>query len=151
MDLPSEDPEEDYRVEKALYDARFTLEDARLVYQIDTPLTAEFEKAGVSLSGGEAQKVAIARTLYRDQHMIIMDEASSALDPLAEYRLNTALNEIARGKTVIFISHRLSATRDADRIYVMSRGRIIESGTHRELLDAGGEYAKMWKAQASRY
>lgn len=151
MDVSSDTKEENYAVESALYDARFTLHDKRLIYQIETPLTTEFEKGGVNLSGGEAQKVAIARTLYRRQDLIIMDEPSSALDPLSEYLLNQELNEIAKDKTVIFISHRLSTTRDADCIYMMDHGRIIESGTHEELLAKGGRYAEMWQVQAKLY
>ena len=151
MDVEDGSRNENYNVEKALYDAHFTLEDNRLSYQIETPLTTEFEKDGVNLSGGEAQKVAIARTLYRKQNLIIMDEPSSALDPLAEYRLNQELNEIAKDKTVIFISHRLSTVRDADCIYMMENGRIVESGTHEELLAENGKYAAMWKIQAGLY
>lgn len=151
MDVEDGSREESYLVEQALYDAHFTLEDNRLSYQIETPLTTEFEKDGINLSGGEAQKVAIARTLYRKQNLIIMDEPSSALDPLAEYRLNQELNEIAKDKTVIFISHRLSTVRDADCIYMMEKGRIVESGTHEELLMRDGKYAAMWKIQAGLY
>lgn len=151
MDVEDGSREENYRVEQALYDAHFTLENNQLSYQTETPLTTEFEKDGVNLSGGEAQKVAIARTLYRKQQLIIMDEPSSALDPLAEYRLNQELNEIAKDKTVIFISHRLSTVRDADCIYMMEGGRIVESGTHEELLKMGGRYAAMWKIQAGLY
>ncbi len=151
MDVEDGSREENYRVEEALYDAHFMLEDHRLSYQINTPLTTEFEKDGVSLSGGEAQKVAIARTLYRKQKVIIMDEPSSALDPLAEYRLNQELNEIAKDKTVIFISHRLSTVRDADCIYMMEKGRIVETGTHDELLGRNGKYAAMWRIQAGLY
>ncbi len=151
LDVGKETKEESYDVEKALYEAHFTLQDNRLIYQIETPLTTEFEKDGVSLSGGEQQKVAIARTLYRRQNLIIMDEPSSALDPLAEYELNQELNEIAKDKTVIFISHRLSTTRDADCIYMMEQGRIIEAGTHEQLLAAGGKYAQMWEVQAGLY
>lgn len=151
MDVEKGSREENYRVERALYEAHFTLEDDRLSYQIETPLTTEFEKDGVNLSGGEAQKVAIARTLYRQQDIIIMDEPSSALDPLAEYRLNRELNEIAKDKTVVFISHRLSTVRDADCIYMMENGRIVESGTHEELLAVDGKYAAMWRIQAGLY
>ncbi len=151
MDVGDGSREESYLVERALYDAHFTLDDNRLSYQIETPLTAEFEKDGVNLSGGEAQKVAIARTLYRRQNLIIMDEPSSALDPLAEYRLNQELNEIAKDKTVIFISHRLSTVRDADCIYMMENGRIVESGTHEDLLAGEGRYAAMWRMQAGLY
>lgn len=151
LDISRNTKKESYDVEKALYDAHFTLQDHRLIYQIETPLTREFEKDGVSLSGGEMQKVAIARTLYRRQNLIIMDEPSSALDPLAEYELNQELNEIAKDKTVVFISHRLSATRDADCIYMMEQGQIIEAGTHEQLLAAGGKYANMWEVQAGLY
>jgi len=151
MDVEDGSREENYLVEQALYDAHFTLEDNRLSYQIETPFTTEFEKDGINLSGGEAQKVAIARTLYRKQNLIIMDEPSSALDPLAEYRLNQELNEIAKDKTVIFISHRLSTVRDADCIYMMENGRIVETGTHEELLMQNGKYAAMWTVQAKLY
>lgn len=151
MDVSNNTKKESYDVEKALYEAHFTLQDSRLAYQVETPLTTEFEKDGVNLSGGEAQKTAIARTLYRRQNLVIMDEPSSALDPLAEYQLNQEMNEIAKDKTVIFISHRLSTTRDADCIYMMEQGQVIEAGTHEELLAAGGKYAKMWEVQAGLY
>lgn len=151
LDVSSQTKKESFDVEKALYDARFTLQNNQLIYQIETPLTTEFEKDGVNLSGGEMQKVAIARILYRGQNICIMDEPSSALDPLAEYQLNQEMNEIAKDKTVIFISHRLSATRDADCIYMMEHGRIIEAGTHEQLLAMNGKYAQMWKVQASLY
>lgn len=118
---------------------------------LDTPLSTEFEENGVSLSGGESQKVAIARVLYKNSQLIILDEPSSALDPIAEYNLNIAMHKMAMNKSVIYISHRLSTTRHADRIYMLENGSIIESGTHRELLKLKGKYAAMWKAQAGRY
>lgn len=151
MNICTGDKKETYEVEKALFDAQFTLTDEKLKYQIETPLTTEFEKDGVNLSGGEAQKVAIARTLYRQHDLIIMDEPSSALDPLSEYQMNVALQEIAADKTVVFISHRLSTTRDADHIYMMEQGRIIEQGTHEQLLRLHGKYSQMWYAQAKNY
>lgn len=151
MDLCSMDKRETYAVEHALYRARFNLSESKLKYQIETPLTTEFEKDGVNLSGGESQKVAIARTLYRNHDLIIMDEPSSALDPASEYQLNQELREIAEDKTVIFISHRLAAARDADCIYMMKEGRIVEQGTHAQLLALGGEYCKMWELQAQAY
>ena len=80
-----------------------------------------------------------------------MDEPSAALDPIAEYHLNRAMKEVAKEKTVLSISHRLSTTRDADIIYVMEQGKVIEQGSHGELLKQGGVYATMWEAQASRY
>ncbi len=152
MDLCSMDKQETYRVEHALHRAGFDLSGQRkLKYQIETPLTTEFEKDGVNLSGGESQKVAIARTLYRNHDLIIMDEPSSALDPASEFKLNQELKEIAEDKTVIFISHRLATARDADCIYMMKEGRIVEQGTHAQLLKLGGEYCRMWELQAQAY
>ena len=151
MDLCSMDKQETYRVEHALHRAGFDLSGRKLKYQIETPLTTEFEKDGVNLSGGESQKVAIARTLYRNHDLIIMDEPSSALDPASEFKLNQELKEIAEDKTVIFISHRLATARDADCIYMMKEGRIVEQGTHAQLLKLGGEYCRMWELQAQAY
>ena len=82
---------------------------------------------------------------------MILDEPSSALDPIAEYQLNHAMLEATREKTVIFISHRLSTTRLADRIIMLEKGRIVEAGTHDELLERNGKYAQMWKVQAGAY
>lgn len=116
-----------------------------------TELTTEFEEDGVDLSGGESQKLAIARAFYKDAQMVILDEPSSALDPIAEYQLNEAMFQAVDNKTVIFISHRLSTTRNADRIIMLEQGRIIEEGTHEELIHLQEKYAKMWKAQAGKY
>ena len=104
-----------------------------------------------SLSGGESQKVAVARAFYKDCPFVILDEPSANLDPVAEYQLNRAMLEAARDKTVIFISHRLSTTVQADKIYVMEQGRIIESGSHSELMAADGTYAYMFRLQAEKY
>ena len=114
-------------------------------------LTREFSEEGTELSGGEAQKLAVARAFYKNAGLVFLDEPSSALDPLAEYQLNQAMKEVAKEKTVLSISHRLSTTRDADIIYVMEHGRVIEQGSHAELLAKGGVYAGMWKVQAGRY
>ena len=118
---------------------------------INTPLTREFDNSGTQLSGGEQQKVAIARAFFKDADLIILDEPSSALDPDAEYALNQAIASYANQKTVIFISHRLSTTRHADRIYMFEEGKIIESGTHEELMTLGGKYAYMFNLQAEKY
>ncbi|MBR2408435.1 MAG: ABC transporter ATP-binding protein [Lachnospiraceae bacterium] len=114
-------------------------------------LTREFSDKGTDLSGGEAQKLAVARAFYKNAGLVFLDEPSAALDPIAEYQLNRAMKEVAKEKTVLSISHRLSTTRDADMIYVMEQGHVIEQGSHGELLERGGVYATMWEAQASRY
>lgn len=118
---------------------------------LDTPLTAEFEESGVNLSGGEAQKIAISRAFYKNCSLIILDEPSSALDPIAEYQLNQSMLEAAANKTVVFISHRLSTTRLADKIFMLENGQIIEAGSHEELLKMNGKYAQMWRVQAGQY
>lgn len=116
-----------------------------------TSITTEFDEKGVNLSGGESQKVAIARAFYKQADILVMDEPSSALDPIAEYNLNKAMHEAARNKTVFYISHRLSTTRDADRIIMLENGRMIEEGTHEQLLERNGKYARMWHVQAGKY
>lgn len=124
---------------------------AKLPNGIDTELTKEFSDSGTMLSGGEAQKAAIARMFMHDMSVAILDEPSSALDPIAEYRLNKSMLENAENQAVILISHRLSTTKDADRIILLENGSIAESGTHSELLAKGGTYAKMWNVQAEKY
>lgn len=116
-----------------------------------TPLTREFDEAGTALSGGESQKLATARVFYKSSDVIILDEPSSALDPIAEYQLNHSMSEAARDKSVVFISHRLSTTKHAGKIFMLERGRIIEEGTHEQLLQLNGKYKEMWIAQASKY
>lgn len=118
---------------------------------INTELTKEFSDEGTMLSGGEAQKAAIARMFMRDMPIAILDEPSSALDPIAEYRLNKSMLENAKNQAVILISHRLSTTKDADRIILLENGSITESGTHAELLANNGIYAEMWNVQAEKY
>lgn len=118
---------------------------------VDTELLREFDDEGVMLSGGEAQKVAIARAFYKNCPYVILDEPSANLDPIAEYNLNHAMMNAAKHKTVIFISHRLSTTIIADKIYVMENGGIIESGSHEELMKQNGTYAEMFRLQAEKY
>jgi ATP-binding cassette subfamily B protein len=149
MDLMAE--EESEKVVHALEESGFTSRLQALPNGIHTELTKEFEEDGVNLSGGESQKVAIARVFYKNNPMVILDEPSSALDPISEYNLNKSMEELGRDKMVFFISHRLSTTRRADTIYVLEKGRLAEAGTHTELLAKEGVYTRMWNAQAANY
>ncbi len=117
----------------------------------DTVLTREFEIDGAGLSGGENQKVSAARLFARDFQIAILDEPSSALDPIAEYKMYENLIDVTKDKTVIYISHRLSSAVLSDRIIVLGNGTILESGTHQELMAQNGEYSKMFTLQASSY
>ena len=110
---------------QALDYSGFTSRLEKLPQGLATELTTEFEKDGIDLSGGESQKLAIARAFYKDARIVILDEPSSALDPIAEYQLNKTMLQAAEGKSVVFISHRLSTTRHANRIYMMEHGRKI--------------------------
>ncbi len=135
----------------ALEAAGFSDKLATLEEGVNTQLTREFDPKGTNLSGGESQKIAIARVFAHPRELIIMDEPSSALDPVAEYELNKSILEFARDKTVIFISHRLSTTKMADRIYMFDSGRLAEAGSHDELMAKGGKYAEMFELQAQKY
>ncbi|MBQ3176914.1 MAG: ABC transporter ATP-binding protein, partial [Clostridia bacterium] len=138
-------------VTDALTKATFREKLGSLEKGMDTELTKEFYDDGVNLSGGESQKVAIARIFAKPYDLVIMDEPSSALDPIAEYELNHTILEYAQDKTVVFISHRLSTTRMADRILMFADGKLIESGSHDELMAKNGKYAEMFKLQAEKY
>jgi len=137
--------------EDALVKAQFGDKLSGLEKGIDTMVTKEFDEKGMGLSGGEAQKIAIARVFARKPDIVILDEPSSALDPIAEYNMYENMMTAAAENTVIFISHRLSATIGADRIYMFENGKIIESGNHSELLRLNGKYAEMWHLQAQNY
>jgi len=102
---------------------------------------------GLKLSGGEKQRVAIARAILKNPRILIFDEATSALDSATEQAIQDELDRIARGHTTLVIAHRLSTVMDADEILVLEAGRIVERGTHRSLLEAGGAYARMWALQ----
>ena len=136
------------RVWKALESAGF---DKELPDGLKTILLREFDDNGIMLSGGEQQKIAIARAFYKNCPYVILDEPSANLDPVSEYELNHAMMTGADNKTVIFISHRLSTTRNADRIFMMEKGKIIESGSHEELIALNGKYAEMFNLQAEKY
>lgn len=114
-------------------------------------LTKEFSEDGLMLSGGQIQKIALARALYRNNSILILDEPTSALDPISEHKLMRSLKQVTKDRTVLLISHRLSSVRDADCIYFMENGRIIEHGTHNELMKQRGRYFEMFTIQASAY
>ncbi len=139
------------KIESALKDAGLYDRAMNLSSGLDTMLTTEFDDEGLNLSGGESQKLAISRVFYKDAGLMILDEPSSALDPIAEYQLNHAMLGATGDKTVIFISHRLSTTRIADHIFMLENGQIVEEGNHEQLLAMNGKYADMWKAQAGAY
>ncbi len=117
----------------------------------DTVLTREFDENGAGLSGGEAQKTAVARMFASDFDVAILDEPSSALDPIAEYKMYENLIHATKNKTVIYISHRLSSAVLSDNIFVLGNGSVLESGSHSRLMANNGEYAKMFALQASSY
>ena len=143
--------EEKQIAEKALKQSGVWEKIASLPKGADTVLTREFEIDGAGLSGGENQKVSAARLFARDFEIAILDEPSSALDPIAEYKMYENLIDVTKDKTVIYISHRLSSAVLSDRIYVLGNGTILESGSHAELMAQCGEYSKMFTLQASSY
>ncbi|NYE72165.1 ABC transporter ATP-binding protein [Microlunatus parietis] len=116
----------------------------------DTRLTVELE-GGTDLSLGQWQRVAIARVLYRDPSLVILDEPTASLDPQAEAALFATLDDLRRDRTIVMISHRFSSVRSADRILVVDQGRLIEHGTHDQLLDLDGHYARLYRTQAAAF
>ncbi|MFD2506408.1 ATP-binding cassette domain-containing protein, partial [Paenibacillus septentrionalis] len=124
---------------------------ATLPEGIDTMLTKEFDEQGVVLSGGEFQKIAIARIFAQEAELLILDEPTSALDPIAEFEIFESMMEACKDKAVVIISHRMSSAMLADRIYYMEDGEIQESGSHMELMQLQGKYAELFLKQAEKY
>ena len=140
------------QVKRSLREAGFAKRLTELPKGLDTPLYKEFTEDGIELSGGEAQKVAIARALYKNAPFLILDEPTAALDPVAEAEIYSKFNEIAGDRTAIYISHRLSSCKFCDEILVFHQGRVVQKGRHEELLrETGGKYYVLWNAQAQYY
>lgn len=118
---------------------------------LETSLNKEFDKEGINLSGGEQQKLAIARALYKDGPIFILDEPTAALDPISEFEIYQQFNQMTQGKTSLIISHRLSSCRFCDEILVFDQGQIVQRGNHEQLLNQEGKYAQLWNAQAQYY
>lgn len=120
--------------------------------ELDTYLYKDYNPEGIDISGGEAQKIALARALYKDSPFIILDEPTAALDPIAEAEIYSKFNDIAGDRTAIYISHRLSSCKFCDEIAVFHEGQVIQKGSHAELLaDESGKYFELWNAQAQYY
>lgn len=142
---------EDELVERSLKRAGIYEKVQSLPKGIHTMMTKEFEEDGAVLSGGESQKLAVARTFAKDSPVKIFDEPSSALDPLAEYELFQNIMKEGQDHTMLFISHRLSSVKSCDKVFMLEGGRLIEEGSHGQLMELGGSYAQMYKKQAMNY
>ncbi len=118
---------------------------------MNTIMTREFDDNGAVLSGGEQQKIVVARAFAQQASVKVFDEPSSALDPIAEYELYKGIMNESRGHITLFISHRLSSVKDADEVFMLENGTVIEQGTHRQLMDMGGKYCEMFTKQAQNY
>lgn len=139
------------RVAECLEKAGLTQAVEALPKGMDTPVTRNVFEDGVELSGGQMQRLMLARALYRDAPVVVLDEPTAALDPLAEHDIYMKYNSMTQGKSSLFISHRLASTRFCDRIIYMEYGRIAEEGTHQSLLDLGGGYSKLFEVQSRYY
>ena len=150
--LASSDTWDSDKAERLLWEVGFGERYTEMPKKLETPLYKNFDEDGVKVSGGEAQKIALARALYRDAPFIILDEPTAALDPIAEAEIYSKFDGIVGDKTAIYISHRLSSCRFCDKIAVFDKGEIVQLGTHEELLaDEKGKYHELWHAQALYY
>lgn len=140
------------RVKRCLEEAGIAERVSSMPNGIETCIYRGFDANGIEISGGEAQKLAIARALYKDSPIMILDEPTAALDPIAESEVYSHFNEMVEGKTAVYISHRLSSCKFCDRIAVFDKGELIQLGTHKDLVnDEKGKYYELWNAQAQYY
>lgn len=143
---------DDEKIHEALRKSGLEKDILKLEKGINTNIYKTFETDGIEFSGGQAQKLAISRTMYKNAPIVILDEPTAALDPIAEFEIYSKFNELIGNKTAIYISHRLSSSKFCDRIIVFDKGKIIQYGTHDELIEAkDNQYNKMYMAQAQYY
>lgn len=140
------------RVQECLEKAGFGERLMKLPEGINTSLYRNTEEEGVEVSGGEAQKIALARALYKDAPFVVLDEPTAALDPVSEHEIYSGFHRLVGEKAALFISHRLSSCRFCDEILVFHEGRLVQKGSHTALLkEESGQYCRMWRAQARYY
>lgn len=146
-----ETPYDEKKLRSALKESGSDKKIEALKNGIDTSVSKVLDKDGIEFSGGEGQKLALARAIYKNSPILVLDEPTSALDPIAEYELFSRLNDISKNKLTLYISHRLSSTKFCDKIVVLSDGEIAEIGSHNELMDRGGLYCELFTSQAKYY
>ncbi|GCD10776.1 hypothetical protein Ctaglu_23990 [Clostridium tagluense] len=150
--LNSYETSKDEDIEKTLKEAGLEKDILKLPKGVNTHIYKTFEEDGIEFSGGQSQKIAISRALYKDAPIVVLDEPTAALDPIAEFEVYSKFKEIVGEKTAIYISHRLSSCKLCDRIAVFHNGEIIELGTHEELIkEQGSQYESMYMAQSQYY
>lgn len=144
-------PVDEERIKDVLQYVGFGEKLKKLSKGIDTAVYKNFDETGFEPSGGEGQKIALARALYKDAPIMILDEPTAALDPRAEYEIYQQFNDMVKGKTAVYISHRLSSTKFCDVIAVFDNGEIVEYGSHEDLLKKKGVYSELFSMQAQFY
>lgn len=149
--LCASDEYDSEKLNRALDEADILKRVSKMPQKEKTFLFKSLDKNGVDISGGEQQKIALARALYKDSPVVILDEPTAALDPIAEHEIYSRFNSFTKDKTAVYISHRLSSCVFCDRVAVFDKAKLVETGTHKELLDTGGKYAELWNAQAKYY